>query len=161
MARLCLLYCGPSLDRTYEGSTGRYVLSDSDAERIQIDITSALAYLHDNGVFHCDIKPDNISWDPVKRKATLLDFGFAAGPKLEECRTQHRQRVEPDYSAFPRRRRRRRGRLAGTPGFLPPELAVINEHSAEGDIWAFGCPSHDAQCSIQSQDFEIESRCRW
>ena len=41
-----------------------------------LDVTSALAYLHDRELMHRDIKTDNIVLDGSLR-AVLCDFGFA------------------------------------------------------------------------------------
>jgi serine/threonine protein kinase len=41
--------------------------------RVQID---GLAYIHSQGIVHCDIKPENIVVDSSKT-AKICDFGFA------------------------------------------------------------------------------------
>ena len=41
-------------------------------------IADAVYAVHAAGVIHWDLKPDNIMYDPVSRKAKLLDFGIAA-----------------------------------------------------------------------------------
>jgi Protein kinase domain len=33
--------------------------------------------LHQTGILHCDIKPDNVVWDKVNKVASLVDFGHA------------------------------------------------------------------------------------
>jgi serine/threonine protein kinase len=41
-------------------------------------IADAVYAVHAAGIIHRDLKPDNIMYDPVSRKAKLLDFGIAA-----------------------------------------------------------------------------------
>ena len=39
-------------------------------------LTSTVAMLHEQGVIHCDIKPENVMWN--SNKLVLIDFGFSA-----------------------------------------------------------------------------------
>jgi serine/threonine protein kinase len=41
-------------------------------------IADAVYAVHSAGVIHRDLKPDNIMYDPISKKAKLLDFGIAA-----------------------------------------------------------------------------------
>jgi serine/threonine protein kinase len=41
-------------------------------------IADAVYAVHSAGIIHRDLKPDNIMYDPVSKKAKLLDFGIAA-----------------------------------------------------------------------------------
>jgi len=41
-------------------------------------IADAVYAVHAAGIIHRDLKPDNIMYDPVSKKAKLLDFGIAA-----------------------------------------------------------------------------------
>lgn len=48
-----------------------------DKIRILKSIASALSFLHENGVIHRDIKPDNIGFSLVDDQVKLFDFGTA------------------------------------------------------------------------------------
>ena len=41
-------------------------------------IADAVYAVHSAGIIHRDLKPDNIMYDPISKKAKLLDFGIAA-----------------------------------------------------------------------------------
>lgn len=87
-------------------------------------ILEAVAYLHDHGVTHRDIKPDNVlmtSWRPGAR-VVLTDFGHASRtPESLVSRRMHSAVGTYDFSA-PEQRIRQHGGYSG---------AV--------DLWAVGC----------------------
>ncbi|RWW03115.1 hypothetical protein GW17_00033743 [Ensete ventricosum] len=82
------------------------------------DILGGLAYLHSNGVVHCDLKSQNVLICSGGR-AKVADFGCARSPEEED---------EDE-----------RGFMRGTPMFMAPEVARGEEQSAPADIWALGC----------------------
>jgi serine/threonine protein kinase len=51
------------------------VLGPADTVRLGIDAANGLAFLHNNGVFHCDIKPSNLLW--TDRGCKIIDFNVA------------------------------------------------------------------------------------
>ena len=53
------------------------VLSETEALRYIQQIGSALTLVHDNGLLHRDIKPQNIMLRAGKSEAVLIDFGIA------------------------------------------------------------------------------------
>ncbi|VDP02077.1 unnamed protein product [Soboliphyme baturini] len=76
----------------------------------------ALAYLHDHGVIHRDIKSDSILLD-FNGKIKLSDFGFCA-------------QITPE---LPKRKS-----LVGTPYWMSPEVISRTAYGTEVDIWSFG-----------------------
>lgn len=46
-------------------------------KRFLVDISYALKILHKNNITHCDIKPENVTFDNKKKLWSLIDFGFA------------------------------------------------------------------------------------
>jgi TolB-like protein/tetratricopeptide (TPR) repeat protein len=101
----------------------------SDALNLLRDVARALAYAHEHGVVHRDIKPDNVMF--AGGAAVVTDFGIAkavsaaltdvAGPTLTQS-----------------------GSVIGTPAYMAPEQATgdpSTDHRA--DIYSFGCLAYE------------------
>lgn len=80
--------------------------------RIIKDVASAVDYLHDQGVTHNDIKPENILFCP-ERGAVLCDFDVAT--------------LEVDS-----------GGSGGSPWYIPSESIGRGPRGKLADIWALG-----------------------
>jgi serine/threonine protein kinase len=79
-------------------------------------ISDALAYLHEKGYFHSDIKPRNI----LVRRLGPISVALA---DCADCK------IHGSYH----------GRPGGTPNYWSPEMTANNRHAGKSDdIWALG-----------------------
>ena len=101
----------------------------ADALRVLRDVAQALAYAHEHGVVHRDVKPDNVMLS--SGAAVVTDFGIAkavsaaltdvSGPTVSQS-----------------------GSAIGTPAYMAPEQATgdpATDHRA--DIYSFGCLAYE------------------
>ena len=93
----------------------------------------SLAYIHSQGIIHCDVKPENVLYvDEAMTEIRLIDFGSAV-------EKGSRPRVKP------------------MGGFVSPELILdlpINEMT---DVWSVGCMC--AEMFLDIPLFRMETEC--
>ena len=89
------------------------------ALRILREIGTALAFAHELGVIHRDVKPENIALERATGRALLGDFGIA-------CSLGHSRRVTPA------------GTTVGTPVYMSPEQVDGLELDGRTDIYSLG-----------------------
>jgi serine/threonine protein kinase len=92
--------------------------TEKEIKRYLFQALSALEHVHDRGVVHRDIKMGNILVSEAG-DLKLTDFGLSV--------------------LFEEREEVSRGRLEGTPNYLPPELILKNKITFSNDTWAVGC----------------------
>lgn len=80
--------------------------------QIVLQICEVVGYLHDNNIYHADIKPENILYK--QGRIYLIDYGNARLTKESESLN------------------------IGTKGYAPPELYVNKRLGAAGDIYSIG-----------------------
>jgi tetratricopeptide (TPR) repeat protein/tRNA A-37 threonylcarbamoyl transferase component Bud32 len=101
----------------------------SETVSVLRDVARALAYAHEHGVVHRDIKPDNVMLSGGS--AVVVDFGIAKA--ISAART------ELDHAALTYA-----GTSLGTPAYMAPEQATGDpgvDHRA--DLYAFGCTAYE------------------
>jgi eukaryotic-like serine/threonine-protein kinase len=79
-------------------------------------VADGLAYAHEQGIVHRDIKPDNILVD-AKGKAVITDFGVARFSTSDLTRT---------------------GEVLGTPHFMSPEQVIGEPVDGRSDLFSLG-----------------------
>ena len=107
-------------------------LSLREATSVLKDVARALAYAHDRGIIHRDVKPDNILL--AGEAATVTDFGVA------KAISASRKSEVP----VPKGSMTGEGISLGTPTYMSPEQAVADpdvKHTA--DIYALGVVGYE------------------
>ncbi|VDP89748.1 unnamed protein product [Echinostoma caproni] len=91
----------------------------------EIELISVLEQLHNLGILHCDIKPDNVFVDHERQKIKLIDFNLAV------------ELTDPVNGATP----------GCTPEYAPPEVLVHRKPwTIAGEIWSVGCTAFVLLC---------------
>jgi WD40 repeat protein len=103
---------GPSLRRVVE--RGRRFTGD-DLHRLATAIATALTAVHEAGVIHRDLKPDNVLLSADGPR--VIDFGIARTLEMSLTRT---------------------GEVAGTPTYMAPEVFTGQRAGAPADVFAWG-----------------------
>ena len=92
-----------------------------DAVRITQEVAGALAYAHEQGIVHRDVKPANIMLE--EGQAVLADFGVAHA-----------------VAQAGEERLTRTGTSLGTPAYMSPEQATgASDPDGRSDVYALGC----------------------
>jgi serine/threonine protein kinase len=94
-------------------------ISESEARSIMRQLIASVEYLHDRGVTHCDIKPNNVMFASASNHSSLrlIDFGLAQTNDAGSTQI------------FTER--------TGTTGFMAPEILYEN-YSEKCDVWSLG-----------------------
>lgn len=84
---------------------------------ILVPIIDALAYAHEEGVVHQDVKPSNIILEKRHNRPFVMDFGIA-------------RVVAAEYKS--------EGKVVGSPLYMSPEQARGDDTDAQADIYSLG-----------------------
>jgi serine/threonine-protein kinase len=129
-----LFYVMPSIDgeslRVRLRREGQLPVTETMA--ILRELADALAYAHAQGVFHRDIKPDNVLLSG--RHVFLADFGIA---RALEAGGADDQTVTAAST------------IVGTPAYLSPEHAAGRSHvDHRADIYSFGVMAYEMLAGV-------------
>ncbi|MER6948708.1 serine/threonine-protein kinase [Nonomuraea sp. NPDC000554] len=103
---------GPSLRQAVRD--GRRFTGD-DLHRLATAVATALTAIHEAGVIHRDLKPDNVLLGPDGPR--VIDFGIARTLDMSLTRT---------------------GEVSGTPSYMAPEVFTGQRAGAPADVFAWG-----------------------
>jgi casein kinase II subunit alpha len=97
---------------------------ETEMRPVILQIIKALAFCHERGIAHRDIKPDNIRINTETKHVTLIDFGLSY---IKDMEMDTQERV-------------------GSKDYLPPELRVkgapVPIDPFKSDVWALGVLIH-------------------
>jgi eukaryotic-like serine/threonine-protein kinase len=100
----------------------RGVLTIDETRRVLREVADALAYAHERGVVHRDIKPDNILLEQASGRPLVTDFGIARAMDSEG---------DSRLTAT--------GMAIGTPAYMSPEQAAgEREIDGRSDLYSLG-----------------------
>ncbi|MBI2167313.1 MAG: protein kinase [Candidatus Omnitrophica bacterium] len=136
------------------------LLTEKEAIEVLIETARALEQMNSIGVFHRDVKPDNIivHWDSRTRKVLqvkLIDYGLA---KIFNWELARQAGIQPsrfvDEETGEERSQTQSGTGMGTPGYMSPEQAQ-GEQSKLGpqtDYYALGAMAYEMKAGYKAGD---------
>uniref|UniRef100_A0A0N4ZTF7 Serine/threonine-protein kinase PLK n=1 Tax=Parastrongyloides trichosuri TaxID=131310 RepID=A0A0N4ZTF7_PARTI len=95
----------------------RKIVTDPEARYFIKQVVDGVAYLHERGIIHRDLKLGNLFLSDMM-DVKIGDFGLATIIQSSD---------------------ERRKTFCGTPNYIAPEVLTKTGHSLEVDIWAIGC----------------------
>jgi len=98
-------------------------LADGVAKFFAANVVVALEYLHQRGIIHRDVKPENLLLG-ADGYLTLVDFGLAKDVSNQ-----------PITHTF-----------CGTPDYIAPEVLTHQGHGKAVDMWALGMLTYEMIC---------------
>lgn len=107
-------------------------------------VASALAFAHEHGIVHRDVRPNNVMWDDESGRAYLSDFGIAAMLGDEDLDSTRLTAT---------------GELVGDPRYLSPEQLEDRDLTEQSDVYGFGVMGYELLSG--EGPFEARSTADW
>ncbi len=104
-------------------------LNQEQALSVAVQVCNALAYAHERGVIHRDVKPENILID-TESQVKIADFGLA---RLVDAAAHSHARTRP-------------GLILGTPDYMAPEQRMGMNVDHRADIYSVGVLIYEMLC---------------
>ena len=96
------------------------IINENLFKNIAFQMLSGIDALHKNGIIHCDIKPQNILYDPSQNYIQLTDYGLSNNFDYD---------IDTDFKG-----------TGGTYPYMAPDLLLGNTFFFISlDIWSLGC----------------------
>ena len=123
------------------------------ASNLFYQMCKALSYIHELGIIHRDIKPQNLIFETKAddSRLKLIDFGFAVSfdPKIVKNKKDKKNKDNDDNDDEDDENEVKTdadtGKLrevCGTPNYMAPEILEEKPYDAGVDMWAAGCILH-------------------
>ncbi|CAG7822598.1 unnamed protein product [Allacma fusca] len=107
-------------------------LTDKKKVKLALEMCTAIAYIHQKGYLHCDIKPNNMMIDCNTEKLYICDFGIA---RYFDADKYDPKKYVTQYT----------NNMVGTPYYLAPECFQADPTtkkykapSTHSDVWSLG-----------------------
>ncbi|KAF0244715.1 MAG: hypothetical protein FD180_2251 [Planctomycetota bacterium] len=129
-----------------EGEDLAAILKRRDAGRVRLlgvfqDICMGIAFAHDRGVIHRDLKPQNVMIGKFG-ETLIVDWGLAkarglgsAAERVRLARAREAREGETTLTLD--------GQVLGTPGYMAPEQAEGRTVTEKSDVWSLGAILRD------------------
>lgn len=101
--------------------SGDWNATEQESAKLLQNILSAIAYLHENGVVHRDLKASNFLFvsPNTNTNVKIIDFGLAR--KVADDIAEHRLTTK-----------------VGTPYYVAPEVLLQDAYCCKCDVWSIG-----------------------
>jgi len=106
----------------------RAQLTVPQIKHVIVNAAHGLQHAHENGVFHRDVKPENIMISPKTGVTKLMDFGIA-------------RLVESNMTAT--------GSVLGTPAYMSPEQVTGKKIDARSDVFSLGVVLYELLAGVR------------
>lgn len=102
-----------------------------------IPVCEAIAYAHNQGILHRDLKPDNIMLGEFG-EVMVMDWGIARDLNDDRGSLESLDAIQVEDSELEKEGLTLDGAVIGTPGYMPPEQANGQSVSPGADVFALG-----------------------